>query len=93
MASFPVLLARRRLPTVLAVLASGVGFFVGYLLVRSSLAWRCGPEPYCFWHLGAWEAWFSVPVLPAGLAWILTWRALNGPRVALEELALFFAAS
>ena len=93
MASFPVLLARRRLPAVLAVLVYGVGFLVGYLLIRGSRAWHCGPEPYCFWHLGAWETWFSAPVLPAALAWILTWRALNGPSVAREELALFFAAS
>jgi hypothetical protein len=67
MASFPVLLARRRLPAVLAVLVYGVGFLVGYLLIRGSRAWHCGPEPYCFWHLGAWETWFSAPVLPAAL--------------------------
>jgi hypothetical protein len=92
MASFPVLLVRRRLATLLAVLVYGAGFLVGYLLMRNSRAWHCG-EPYCFWHRGAWEAWFSLPVLPAALAWLLTWRALNGPSVAREELALSFAGS
>lgn len=34
MASFPVLPAWRRLPTVLAVLVYGVGFLVGFPLIR-----------------------------------------------------------
>jgi hypothetical protein len=90
MASELDLAKHRRVPAALAAVVYAVGFVVAYLLVREDLRWMCGPEPVCIWHSGPWKFWFSVPIFPAGIAWFVSSRLLNGPAVEREQLALFF---
>ncbi len=86
-------LAKSRVPTAIAVVVFAIGYGVAYLLVREDLRWFCGREPICFWHSGPWKFWFSMPVFPAGIAWFVAARLLNGPKVEREQLALFFHAN
>jgi hypothetical protein len=84
---------KRRAPAAIAAVTYALGFGLAYLLVREDLRWMCGPEPVCIWHSGPWKFWLSMPVFPAGIAWFVAWRLLNGPKVEREQLALFFHAT
>jgi hypothetical protein len=82
---------RRRLVNAVAVAVYAIFFGLCYRLVRDELGWVCGDNGWCISSSAPWKFWFSIPIFPAFVSWMVARRVLDGPTVERHDLTVFFS--